>query len=186
MLQEAQGLCRKHRRAVHVRARLFQRSRCSSLQPTSHTPTRCNCRKTHLAFITKLNVCLALRCDCLRDGDTDGVTVDNMQTLRKPLEKCLLGPCPLFPFDLADQQSAVTASMSMGAAAAAAAASGGAAADAEGGTLVRCHCSSRPARHVIHRRALVACCLSHCDAALASCSCRPCPSLKAPDFWIFE
>ena len=97
MLQEAQGLCRKHRRAVHVRARLFQRSRCSSLQPTSHTPTRCNCRKTHLAFITKLNVCLALRCDCLRDGDTDGVTVDNMQTLRKPLEKCLLGTCPVFP-----------------------------------------------------------------------------------------
>jgi hypothetical protein len=129
-------------------------------------------------------VCLALRCDCLRDGDTDGVTVDNMQTLRKPLEKCLLGPCPLFPFDLADQQSAVTASMSMGAAAGGAA--GGAAADAEGGTLVRCHCSSRPAHHVIHRRALVACCLSHCDAALASCSCRPCPSLKAPDFWIFE
>jgi hypothetical protein len=101
-------------------------------------------------------VCLALRCDCLRDGDTDGVTVDNMQTLRKPLEKCLLGPCPLFPFDLADQHAAVAASMSMGAAAAAAAAAGGAAADAEGGTLVRCHRSSRFAHHDLLRRALLA------------------------------
>jgi hypothetical protein len=88
-----------------------------------------------LAFITKLNVCLNLRCDCLRDGDTDGVTVDNMITLRKPLEKCLLGVCPLFPFDLADQHAAVAASMSMGAQSAGG--GGAAAAEVEGGTLVR-------------------------------------------------
>ena len=92
-------------------------------------------RKTHLAFITKLNVCLGLRCDCLRDGDTEGVTVENMQTLRKPLEKCLLGVCPVFPFDLADQHAAVAASLSKGARST----EGGAAADAEGGTLVRCN-----------------------------------------------
>lgn len=86
--------------------------------------------KTHLAFITKLNLCLSLRCDCLRDGDTEGVTADNMQTLRKPLEKCLLGACPVFPFDLADQP----VSAAVAAKGAQAAAGGGA--DQEGGTLL--------------------------------------------------
>jgi hypothetical protein len=114
------------------------RALCAALAPRNLFDWRIlftrvfNRRKTHLAFITKLNVCLSLRCDCLRDGDTDGVTVDNMQvrtvfrlfvwgylgcahsvadcgaqTLRKPLERCLLGSCPLFPFDLADQHDAV-------------------------------------------------------------------------------
>ncbi len=71
----------------------------------------------------------------MRDGDTEGVTVENMQTLRKPLEKCLLGMSPVFPFDLADQHAAVAASLSKGTLST----EGGSAADAEGGTLVCCH-----------------------------------------------
>jgi hypothetical protein len=53
-----------------------------------------------------------------------------MQTLRKALEHCLLAACPLFPFDLADQQVAVAASLSKVAQAAAAGP------EAQGGTLV--------------------------------------------------
>ena len=107
-----------------------------------------------MAFITKLNLCLSLRCDCLRDGDTEGVTADNMQTLRKPLEKCLLGACPVFPFDLADQPVSAAA-VAKGAQAAA-----GGGSDQEGGTLVgvrRARCFARSivmhslasARHVV-------------------------------------
>jgi hypothetical protein len=81
-------------------------------------------------------VCLGLRCDCLRDGDTEGVTAENMQTLRKPLEKCLIGACPAFPFDLADQPVSSAASSGKGAQAAAA---GGI--DSEGGTLVHLNCT---------------------------------------------
>ena len=69
---------------AHCQARLPSLHRAT---PFTHNPkTLSLARKTHLAFITKLNLCLSLRCDCLRDGDTDGVTVENMQTLRKPLE----------------------------------------------------------------------------------------------------
>ena len=115
-------------------------------------PSPC-CRKTHLAFITKLNVCLGLRCDCLRDGDTDGVTVDNMQTLRKPLEKCLLGACPVFPFDLADQQHVVAAAAASTVEPAAAARGA-----VEGGTLVRAF--------------TIACPMSRAHAALTAAASR--------------
>ncbi len=119
-------------------------------------------------------MCLGLRCDCLREGDTEGVTVENMQTLRKPLEKCLLGVCPLFPFDLADQHAAVAASLSKGARST----EGAAAADAEGGTLVRCH-------RTLHARACACVCVYLSPAKAAPPpprSCLPFHSSRALDF----
>lgn len=153
MLQEAARLHRQHKRAAHVRCChslncfAYCQARLPSLHPATpfiHNPkTLSLARKTHLAFITKLNLCLSLRCDCLRDGDTEGVTADNMQTLRKPLEKCLLGACPVFPFDLADQPVAAA----VAAKGAQAAAGGGV--DQEGGTLVRVRRARCFARSVV-------------------------------------
>ncbi len=71
-----------------------------------------------------------------------------MQTLRKPLEKCLIGACPAFPFDLADQPVSSAASSGKGAQAAAA---GGI--DSEGGTLVHLNCTPH-AQANIHAHSL--------------------------------
>jgi hypothetical protein len=180
VLQEAAGLRRQHKRTLHVR-RVLYTARTAALMPARHfTP-----RKTHLAFITKLNMCLLLRCDCLRDGDTDGVTADNMSTLRKPLEKCLLGSCPVFPFDLADQPVPAAASAVKGAHAAAASAG----MDSEGGTLVPLHHHTPPLIHAHTRAPLLSplpsprCAPLHRLSPYSCRSCPPSPSLKARAFW---